>query len=74
MSALEAVQTVQFVTIKNKRFAVIDADEWEELFEWLETLEDFQVFKEAYNQLEVAGGNREHAGWLRWEDVQNEIE
>jgi hypothetical protein len=71
ISALEAIQTVQIVTIKNKRFAVIDADEWEALIEWLETLEDLQVFKEAYNQLEAAGDNRERAGWLRWEEVQN---
>ena len=74
MSALEAIQAVQFVTVKQKRFAVIDADEWEALVAWLETLEDVQIFKEAYAELEVAGNNREKAGWLRWEDVQDEIE
>lgn len=30
---LEAVQTVQFVTVKGKRFAVIEAGEWEALIE-----------------------------------------
>lgn len=74
MSALEAIQTVQFVTVKDKRFAVIDADEWEALIAWLETLEDLQVFKAAYAELEAAGNNREKAGWLRWEDVRDEIE
>lgn len=74
MTPLEAVQTVQFVTIKQKRFAVIEAEEWEALIEWLETLEDLQIFKEAYQQLEAAGGDREQAGWLRWEDVRDEIE
>lgn len=74
VTALEAVQNVQFVTIKEKRFAVIEAEEWEALVEWLETLEDLQVFKESYEQLEQAGGNREKAGWLRWEEVRDEVE
>jgi hypothetical protein len=74
MSALEAVQTVQFVTVKEKRFAVVDADEWEALIAWLEMVEDLQVFKEAYSELAAAEGNRERAGWLRWEDVRDEIE
>jgi hypothetical protein len=73
MSALEAVQTVQYVTVKKKRFAVIDADEWEGLIAWLESLEDLQIFKEAYRELEAASGDRKRAGWLRWEDVQDEI-
>lgn len=74
MTPLEAVQTVQFVTVKQKRFAVIEAEEWEALIEWLETLEDLQVFRDASRQLEAAGGDRDLAGWLRWEDVRDEIE
>lgn len=73
MTALEAVQTVQFVTIKEKRFAVIDAEEWEALVEWLETLEDLQIFKESYVALEQAGGDRQQAGWFRWEDVRDDV-
>jgi hypothetical protein len=73
MSELEALQSVQFVTIKAKRFAVVDADEWEALIVWLETIEDLQIFKKAYNELESAQGNRQQAGWLRWEDVRDEI-
>ena len=69
MTALEAVQAVQYVTVAGKRFAVIDADEWEALIEWLETLEDVQVGKDASAELAAAGGDRERAGWLRWEDV-----
>ncbi len=74
MTALEAVQTVQFVTVKEKRFAVIEAEEWEALIEWLETLEDLQIFQESYQALEKAGGSRQQAGWLRWEAVRDEIE
>jgi hypothetical protein len=73
MTALEAIQTVQFVTVKEKRFAVIEAEEWEALIEWLETLEDLQIFKESYEPLEQAGGDRHQAGWLRWADVRDEV-
>ena len=74
MTALEAVQTVQFVTVKEKRFAVIDAEQWEALVEWLETLEDLQIFRESYSALEEAGDSRNAAGWLQWGDVRDEIE
>jgi hypothetical protein len=73
MTILEAVQNVQFVTVKEKRFAVIEAEEWETLIEWLETLEDLQIFKESYGALEHASGDRQRAGWLRWEDVRDEV-
>ena len=74
MTALEAIQTVQFVTVQEKRFAVIEAAEWEALIEWPQTLEDLQIFKESYGALEQAGGSRQRAGWLRWDDVQDEVE
>ena len=74
MTALEAIQNVQFVTVKTKRFAVIDADEWDALIQWLESVEDLQIFKESYQTLARSGGNREKAGWLRWEDVRDEVE
>ncbi len=74
MTALEAVQSVQFVTFKQKRFAVIEAEEWESLVAWLERLEDLQVFKESYEELARAGGSRQRAGWQLWEDVRDEIE
>jgi hypothetical protein len=74
MTALEAVQNVQFVTVKKKRFALIEAEEWESLVEWLERLEDLHLFKESYAELARAGGSREQAGWQRWEDVRDEIE
>lgn len=73
MTALEAVQAVQYVTIKEKRFALIDADEWEALIDSLEMLEDAQIFKEAYTELQAASGNREQAGWRRWQDVRDEL-
>ena len=74
MTGIEALQSVQYVTVKGKRFAVVSMDDWEMLLEWLETLEDRQIARQAYEQLATAGGNRERAGWLRWDDVKAELE
>lgn len=63
MSGLEALQSVQFVSAKGKRFAVIDEDDWEALIEWIETLEDTHIAQQAFAALEAAGGNRQRAGW-----------
>ncbi len=73
MSALEVLQAVQYVTIKGKRFAVLSVEDWEALLEWLETVEDADVARRAYEALEAAGGQRERAGWLKWEDVKAEV-
>jgi PHD/YefM family antitoxin component YafN of YafNO toxin-antitoxin module len=69
MTALDLLQSVQLVTVKGERLAVVSADEWEAMIEWLETLEDTQIAKEAFAELRAAGGDRERAGWLRWDDV-----
>ena len=74
MTALEALQSVQFVTVKGKRLAVISADEWEALIEWLETLEDVQIARTAFATLKAAGGDRAVAGWLKWDEVEQELE
>ncbi len=73
MSGLDALQSVQFVTANGKRFAVLSADDWEYLIEWLETLEDTQVALQALNDLKAAGGDRNRAGWLAWDSVAQEI-
>jgi len=74
MTGLEALQSVQYVTVKGKRFVVLDAEDWEALVEWLETLEDLEVVKEALVALRRAEGNREKAGWLPWEEIRGELE
>ena len=72
MTALEALQSVQFVTVKGKRFALVNADDWEGLIEWLETLEDLETAKHAMADLRAAGGDRKKAGWLEWDAVEAE--
>lgn len=73
MSGLEALQSVQFVTAKNKRFAVLNAEDWEALIEWLETVEDLQIARRAFAELRAAGGDRQRAGWLEWSAVAKEL-
>ena len=73
MSRLDALQSVQFVTAKGKRFAILSADDWEALIEWLETLEDTQIAQQAFAELKAAGGDRKRAGWLEWNSAAEEI-
>jgi hypothetical protein len=73
MSGLEALQSVQYVTVKGVRLAVIGIEDWEALIEWLETVEDVQAAQRAYDALRAQHGDRERAGWLKWDDVQDEL-
>ncbi|PDV97957.1 hypothetical protein A9Q02_16780 [Candidatus Chloroploca asiatica] len=61
------------LTVKGKRLAVLSADDWEALIEWLETLEDVAIAKEAFAQLKAAGGDRGKAGWVKWTDVADDV-
>jgi len=73
MTGLDALQSVQFVTAEGKRFAVVSAEDWEALIEWLETLEDAQIARQAFAELKASGGDRRRAGWLEWDEVADEI-
>ena len=74
MTGLEALQSVQFVSRKGKRLAVLSAEDWEALIEWLETLEDSQIARQAFAELKAAKGNRRRAGWLEWTIAKDELE
>jgi len=74
MVGLEALQAVQYVSVKGERLAVLNANDWEALIEWLETVEDIQIAKQAFAELKSYGGDRKRAGWLRWDDVEEELE
>ncbi len=62
------------MTVRGQRLAVLNAEDWESLVEWLETLEDVSLAKEAQRALKAAGDDRQAAGWLRWNDVKKELE
>lgn len=74
MTGLEALQSVQYVTVKGERLAIIRANDWESLIEWLETLEDIQIAKQAFAELKRFKGNRKQAGWLKWDDIKEELD
>lgn len=74
MSGLEALQSVQFVTVNGKRMAVIDGEEWEAMIEWLETIEDIDAARQAFATLRAAGGDRHEAGWIKWEEAEEQLE
>ncbi|GAB4431933.1 MAG: hypothetical protein Kow0031_13210 [Anaerolineae bacterium] len=73
MTGLDYLQSVQFVTARDKRFAVLEIEAWESLIEWLETIEDIQAAQQALAELKAAGNNRQQAGWLKWDDVKAEL-
>ncbi len=73
MTGSELLQSVQFVTVKGERLAVLSADDWEALIEWVETLEDVEIAKQALAELKAAGEDRKQAGWLEWGEVEKEL-
>ncbi len=73
MTGIEALQSVQYVTVQDKRLAVVGLDDWETLIDWLETLEDVEIAREAYDRLDAAGGDRERAGWLKWDEIKDDL-
>lgn len=73
MNGLEALQSVQFISKRGKRFAVLTSEEWESLIDWLENVEDAQISRQAFAALKKAGGNRARAGWHRWDEVKGEL-
>jgi len=74
MTGLEVLHSVQFVTVKGKHLAVLNAEDWDVLIEWLENLEDAQIAQKAFANLKAGGGDRASAGWLKWDDVEQELE
>ena len=70
MTGIEALPSVQLVTVKGKRLAVMSADDWEVLIEWVETLEDTQIARAAFAELKAAGGDRKRASWVEWKELE----
>ncbi len=73
MKGLQALEAVQYITAKDRRWAVVDLNDWEALIEWLETVEDTGVARKALKELREAGGDRERAGWLPWDEVRERV-
>ncbi len=54
--------------------AVLGIEEWKRLLEWLDDEEDLQVAREALAELAAVGNDANKAGWLKWEDVRDELD
>ena len=74
MKGLQALQGVQFVSARGKRYAVLSAEDWEALIDWLETVEDVNVARQALENLKDAGGDRRQAGWSAWKDAAGDLD
>jgi hypothetical protein len=74
MTGLDALQSVQFITVNGKRLAVLDTTDWDTLIEWLENIEDAQAVRAALADLAAAGGDRTKAGCLAWDEVEGQLE
>jgi len=73
MTGAQALQSVQYVTVKGRRLAVLTAEDWEAMVEWLETVEDVQAAQQAFEHLKAVGGDRKQAGWLEWKEAEEEV-
>lgn len=73
MTGLDALQSVQYVTIGGKQFALLDANDFEALVEWLEDQEDVALAQAAVAQLKASGHDPRKAGWLAWEDARQDL-
>jgi hypothetical protein len=62
MTGSDALQLMQFVTVDGKRLAVVSAEDWLALVEWVESLADIEAAREALVQLTAAGRDGERAG------------
>jgi hypothetical protein len=74
MTGLEVLQSVRFVKVKGKRLAVLDAENWDALMEWLEELEDIAIAQPILAQLKQYRGDCDRAGWLKWDEVEVELD
>jgi len=74
MIGIKALESVQFINLKGRQVAVLSVEDWQALIEWLETFEDIQIAQKAFELLKVNGNNRQSAGWMKWDDVEQELE
>lgn len=64
MTGLEALQTVQFINVKGQRVAILGAEEWKALIEWIENFEDAKALRQMLEGLKMVNENRKKTEWL----------
>ncbi|MGE0883953.1 MAG: hypothetical protein AB7P14_10445 [Blastocatellales bacterium] len=73
MTGLEALQTVQFINVKGQRLAVLGAEEWKALIEWIENFEDAKALRQTLEGLKTANGVQKKAEWLELENGEQRL-
>ena len=67
----QILTSVQFVTVaEDRQMAVVDADEWNQLMEWLEDIEDERIIHNAAERLRAGP---EASGAIPLEEALNEL-
>lgn len=67
----EILTSVQFVTVaQDRQMAVVDADEWNQLMEWLEDIEDERIIQDAAERLRAGP---KASGAIPLEEALNEL-
>ncbi|WP_204103478.1 MULTISPECIES: hypothetical protein [Spirulina sp. CCY15215] len=74
MTALNLLRSLKFQELEGKQVAILELEDWHNLLNFLETLEDIQIVKTALHDLQETEGDRQKAGWLKWNEVEEELE
>lgn len=71
MTIIEALKSAQFVVNNEgqQTGVLLDIQSWEALIDWIETISDTKLAKQALTRLEAEGGRPQQAGWLDWDDI-----
>ncbi len=71
LTLAQVLPSVQFITTSTgMRLAILNADDWEGLIEWLEDIEDKNIIQNALERLRVGP---EQSGAIPLEAVVNEL-
>ncbi|MEM7534911.1 MAG: hypothetical protein AAF639_22225 [Chloroflexota bacterium] len=63
MTGLKALQSVQYVMVEQKKFAILDINSWKLFLDWLDTLVDIGSIKSTYKQIADSHTNHTIALW-----------
>jgi len=67
----QILKSVHFISVPDgRRFAVLDADGWESLMEWLEDFEDTRIIQQSLTRLREGP---KQAGAIPLDQVLNEL-
>lgn len=74
MVITDTMKSVQFLVnpAGQQTGVVLNMDDWERLVDWIENAIDIKIATQALRSLNQAGGRPEHAGWLAWDDIEEE--